>query len=83
MHLAGAGAGREAQEAASTWPGYSNLIACDPVVCSGPMQVVHIQVPAEQVQPGAAKSNGNAKSYVNADVVVGPDGVARAIRVAN
>jgi hypothetical protein len=70
-----------AQSASSTWPGYSNLMYCDPVVCSGPMQVVHIKVPVDQVKPNVGQSVGN--SFVNADVVVGPDGVARAIRVAN
>jgi len=80
MHLAGA-AGNMAQSASSTWPGYSNLMYCDPVVCSGPMQVVHIKVPVGQVKPNLGQSSGNG--FVNADVVVGPDGVARAIRVAN
>jgi hypothetical protein len=81
MQLAGAGNG---VAGGSTWPGYSNLMYCDPVVCSGPMQVIHIQVPAEQVDAAAAQNQGKArKSFVNADVVVGPDGVARAIRVAN
>jgi hypothetical protein len=70
-----------AQSASSTWPGYSNLMYCDPVVCSGPMQVVHIKVPVDQVKPNVGQSDG--KSFVNADVVIGPDGVARAIRVAN
>jgi hypothetical protein len=45
------------------------------------MQVVRIKVPVGQVKPGAGKSQSN--SFVNAEVVVGPDGVARAIRVAN
>jgi hypothetical protein len=82
MHLAStADNGSAGQSASSTWPGYSNLMYCDPVVCSGPMQVVHIKVPVEQVRPGVGQTEG--KSFVNADVVVGPDGVARAIRVAN
>jgi hypothetical protein len=86
IHLASAGeaanaAQNVAQSASSTWPGYSNLMYCDPVVCSGPMQVVHIKVPVDQVKPNVGQSVGN--SFVNADVVVGPDGVARAIRVAN
>jgi hypothetical protein len=86
IHLASAGAvgsatQNAAQSASSTWPGYSNLMYCDPVVCSGPMQVVHIKVPVDQVKPNVGQSDG--KSFVNADVVVGPDGVARAIRVAN
>jgi hypothetical protein len=70
-----------AQSASSTWPGYSNLMYCDPVVCSGPMQVVHIKVPVDQVKPSFGQADRNA--FVSADVVVGPDGVARAIRVAN
>ncbi len=85
MHLASSGAPSGVvsmdQSASSTWPGYSNLMYCDPVVCSGPMQVVHIKVPVGQVKPNLGQTVGN--SFVNADVVVGPDGVARAIRVAN
>ena len=84
MHLASAGsaaANDAAQSASSTWPGYSNLMYCDPVVCSGPMQVVHIKVPVGQVKPNTGQSENNG--FVNAEVVVGPDGVARAIRVAN
>lgn len=69
------------QSASSTWPGYSNLMYCDPMVCSGPMQVVHIKVPIGQVKPNLGQTVGNG--FVNAEVVVGPDGVARAIRVAN
>lgn len=80
MRLAGAES-NVGQSASSTWPGYSNLMYCDPVVCSGPMQVVHIKVPVRQVKPNLGQSVGNA--FVNAEVVVGPDGVARAIRVAN
>ncbi len=97
MHLASTGGAPNgaAPSAGSTWPGYDNLMYCDPVVCSGPMQVVNIKVPASQLRPGtpkegapgsaakpgAGKAEGN--SYVNVEVVVGPDGVARAIRVAN
>jgi len=89
MHLASSGAisntagaaGNTAQSASSTWPGYSNLMYCDPMVCSGPMQVVHIKVPVGQVKPNSGQTVGN--DFVNAEVVVGPDGVARAIRVAN
>ena len=98
MHLASTGgaapANGVAQSAGSTWPGYDNLMYCDPVVCSGPMQVVNIKVPASQLHPNtakqgapgsAAKPAGKAEgnSFVNVEVVVGPDGVARAIRAAN
>jgi hypothetical protein len=82
VRLASSGAASNvAQSASSTWPGYSNLMYCDPVVCSGPMQVVHIKVPVGQVKPNLGQTMGNA--FVNAEVVIGPDGVARAIRVAN
>jgi hypothetical protein len=82
IRLASTGtASNVAQTASSTWPGYSNLMYCDPMVCSGPMQVVHIKVPVGQVKPNLGQTVGNA--FVNAEVVIGPDGVARAIRVAN
>lgn len=82
IRLANSGtASNVAQSASSTWPGYSNLMYCDPVVCSGPMQVVQIKVPVRQVKPNLGQTVGNA--FVNAEVVIGPDGVARAIRVAN
>jgi len=82
LRLASTGvASNVAESASSTWPGYSNLMYCDPVVCSGPMQVVHIKVPVGQVKPNLGQTVGNA--FVNAEVVIGPDGVARAIRVAN
>jgi hypothetical protein len=80
MQLAGTSTHRVAQSASSTWTGYSNLMYCDPVTCSGPMQVVRIKVPVGQVKPNVGQQVGNG--FVNADVVVGPDGVARAIRVA-
>jgi hypothetical protein len=81
LRLASSGiASNVAESASSTWPGYSNLMYCDPVVCSGPMQVVHIRVPVGQVKPNLGQTVGN--TFVNAEVVVGPDGVARAIRVA-
>jgi hypothetical protein len=82
LRLASTGAsGNVAQSASSTWPGYSNLMYCDPVVCSGPMQVVRIKVPVGEVKPNLGQTVGN--TFVNAEVVIGPDGVARAIRVAN
>jgi hypothetical protein len=70
IRLAASGAsGSMAQPASSTWPGYSNLMYCDPVVCSGPMQVVHIKVPVGQVKPDLGQSVDNG--FVNAEVVFG------------
>lgn len=59
--------------------GFQSLMYCDPISCAGPMQVIRIQVPAFAVSrvPAPRPSNG----LVQADVVVGSDGVARAIRV--
>jgi hypothetical protein len=44
------------------------------------MQVVRIKVPVGQVRPNLGQTMGDG--FVNADVVVGADGLARAIRVA-
>jgi len=80
LRLASAGGSNVASSASSTWQGYSNLMYCDPVTCSGPMQVVRIKVPVGQVRPNLGQTMGDG--FVNADVVVGADGLARAIRVA-
>ena len=81
LRLASTGGGNVARSASSTWQGYSNLMYCDPVTCAGPMQVVRIKVPVGQVSPNLGQSTGDG--FVNADVVVGPDGLARAIRMAD
>jgi hypothetical protein len=81
LRLASTGSGNVARSASSTWQGYSNLMYCDPVTCAGPMQVVRIKVPVGQVKANLGQSTGDG--YVNADVVVGPDGLARAIRMAD
>ena len=59
--------------------GFQNLMFCDPLSCPGPMQVIRIQVPASRMNrvPAWRPSNG----MVQADVVVGSDGIARAIRI--
>lgn len=59
--------------------GFQNLMYCDPLSCAGPMQVIRIQLPVSDLQriPVARRNNG----LVQADVVVGSDGVARAIRI--
>lgn len=59
--------------------GFQNLMFCDPLSCPGPMQVIRIQVPASAINRVPAwRPNGG---MVQADVVVGPDGIARAIRI--
>ncbi len=52
--------------------GYSLLMLCDPLSCSGDEQVVRLEL------PGAA--DGSTESQM-ADVVVGDDGLVRAIRI--
>jgi len=60
-------------------PGFQNLMYCDALSCSGAMEVIRIQVPASAINrvPAWQSTNG----FVQADVVVGSDGVARAIRI--
>lgn len=59
--------------------GFQDLMYCDALSCGGAMQVIRIQVPVTAMErmPSLRTSNG----FVQADVVVGSDGVARAIRV--
>jgi len=59
--------------------GFQNLMYCDTLSCAGSMQVIRIQVPASAVDrvPAWRPANG----LVQADVVVGSDGIARAIRI--
>ena len=59
--------------------GFQNLMFCDPLSCPGPMQVIRIQVPASAMNrvPAWRPAGG----MVQADVVVGSDGIARAIRI--
>jgi hypothetical protein len=59
--------------------GFQSLMYCDALSCAGDMQVIRIQVPAAAVDqvPAWHPSNG----MVQADVVVGSDGIARAIRI--
>ncbi len=59
--------------------GFQSLMFCDPLSCPGPMQVIRIQVPASAMNrvPAWHPTGG----MVQADVVVGSDGIARAIRI--
>jgi len=61
--------------------GFQSLMFCDSLSCPGAMDVVRIQIPASAVNrlPASRMANG----YVQADVVVGPDGFARAIRIVH
>lgn len=55
---------------------YVPLMLCDPLSCAGDEQVVRMEIPASSVDA----SNGSAETLL-ADVVVGDDGLVRAIRI--
>ena len=56
--------------------GYVDLMLCDPLSCASDAQVVRMELP-----PQGADGQGNQP--VIADVVVGDDGVVRAVRIVN
>jgi hypothetical protein len=62
-------------------PGFRSLMYCDPLSCSGTMEVFRMRLPASAVTRGWATPQPDGT--VVADVLVGPDGVARAIRIVN
>jgi hypothetical protein len=80
-HAASAGATAQAKAAAATGSyaqtaqaqGYTPLMLCDPLSCSGDEQVVRLELPA-------TTTDGSAGSQM-ADVIVGDDGLVRAIRI--
>jgi hypothetical protein len=53
--------------------GYTPLMLCDPLSCSGDEQVVRLELPA-------TGADGSTQSQM-ADVIVGDDGLVRAIRI--
>lgn len=59
---------------------FRSLMYCDELSCSDAMEMIRLQLPASFVtrpMPGAQPANG----VVTADVLVGPDGIARGIRI--
>ena len=58
-------------------PGYVSLMFCDPLSCGSDAQVVRMELPA-----AGATTDHDAQPLV-ADVVVGYDGVVRAMRIVN
>ena len=65
-------------EARDPSTGFQNLMYCDALSCSGPMDVIRIEMPAAAVNQAAWRPHNG---FVQADVVVGSDGIARAIRI--
>jgi hypothetical protein len=58
--------------------GYTAVMLCDPLICSGDEQVVRMELPAT-----AAGADGGSGRSVMADVVIGEDGLVRAMRIVN
>ncbi len=61
-------------------PDFRNLMYCDQLSCSGALEVIRMNLPASSL--GMASPSGRS-NIVAADVLVGADGVARAIRFVN
>jgi hypothetical protein len=53
--------------------GYTDLMLCDPLSCASDTQVVRMELPA----------TGQGSQPQTADLVVGYDGVVRAVRIVN
>ena len=58
-----------------------NLMYCDQISCSGALDIIRMQLPASPV--AGDSTSAPAQDVVLADVLVGSDGVARAIRIVN
>ena len=56
---------------------FRSLMYCDPLSCAGAMELIHVQLPSSL----AASTSRMPGDFVNADVLVGTDGIARAIRI--
>ena len=59
--------------------GFRGLMYCDELSCAGAMDLIRVEVPAEALGDPLRARPGSQP--VEADVLVGPDGVARGIRV--
>jgi len=57
---------------------FDSLMYCDPFSCGDPMQVIRLQMPASSV--GRAYRPFARNGFVNAEVIVGTDGLTRAVR---
>jgi hypothetical protein len=59
--------------------GFVALMFCDPLICSGEEQVIRVELPGST----SASVDGHGNQPVIADVVVGDDGLVRAMRIVN
>ena len=56
---------------------FNGLMYCDSLTCSEDMEIIRMQLPA----PPAQSPDAAAQNPVYADVIVGPDGIARGYRI--
>ena len=62
--------------------GFVPLIYCDELNCATPGEIVRVEIPASSL-PMMGLVSDNRSGTVRADVVVGEDGIARAIRLVD
>ena len=67
---------RKAETTTSDTDDYVALMLCDPLICSGDEHVVRMELPA-----ATASTDGSGSQPVLADVVIGEDGLVRAMRI--
>ena len=59
--------------------GFRSLMYCDALSCGGPMQMIRVELPPAAA--GLAPGTISTSEVVYADVLIGPDGIARGIRI--
>ena len=57
---------------------FDSLLYCDPFSCGDPMQVIRLEMPAASV--GRAYRSLARNGFVSAELIVGADGLTRAVR---
>jgi hypothetical protein len=58
---------------------FQSLMYCDQISCPGAMEVIRVQLPSPVM--GLTPTSARMGGAVSADILVGPDGIARGIRV--
>ena len=61
--------------------GFRSLMYCDELSCDGGMELERVQLPA--LPSGFLPASNTQTQSVSADVLVGPDGIARGIRIVH
>lgn len=58
---------------------FQSLMYCDQISCPGVMDIIRVQLPSPVL--GLTPASARVGGLVSADILVGPDGIARGIRV--